>query len=110
MSEKDSLSYIFLQFYFFWRKDSDNISIIQICVTHFCIISNNNGNYAQSFGFSEQFMNGRSDKEEAASSVYNASLPFLKGDERERVKGQLSNIAKDMKEERQQNQSRGFHI
>ena len=34
-------------------------------------------------------MNGQSDKEEAAGTVYNASLPFLNGDERERVKGQL---------------------
>ena len=34
-------------------------------------------------------------------------LPFLKADECERVKGQLSDIAQDMKEERQQSRSRG---
>lgn len=39
--------------------------------------------------------------------MYKASLPFLKSDECERVKGQLSDIAKDMKEDRQQSQSRG---
>ena len=44
-------------------------------------------------------MNGQPDKEEAAGTVYNASLPFLKADECERVKGQLSDIAQDMKEE-----------
>ena len=55
-------------------------------------------------------MNGQSDKEEAAGTVYNASLPFLKVDECERVKGQLADVAQDMKEERQQNRSRGFHM
>ena len=50
------------------------------------------------------------DKDEAAGTVYNASLPFLKVDECERVKGQLSDIDQDMKEERQQNRSRGFHM
>ena len=55
-------------------------------------------------------MNGQLDKEEAAGTVYNASLPFLKGDECERVKRQLSDIANDMKEDRQQNRSRGFHM
>jgi hypothetical protein len=35
-------------------------------------------------------MNGQPDKEEAANTVLNASLPFLKSDECERVKGQLS--------------------
>ena len=48
-------------------------------------------------------MNGQPDKEKVANTVYNASLPFLKRDECERVKGQLSSIAKDMKEDRQQN-------
>jgi hypothetical protein len=55
-------------------------------------------------------MNGHSDKEEAACTVYNATLPFLKADECERVKGQLSDIAQDMKEERQQSRSRGLHM
>ena len=55
-------------------------------------------------------MNGQLDKEEAADTVLNASLPFLKSDEHERVKGQLSDIAKGMKEDRQQNRSRGFHM
>lgn len=58
----------------------------------------------------KRYMNGQSDKEEAAGTVYNASLPFLKRDECERVKVQLSDIAKDMKEERQQKRSRGFHM
>ena len=58
----------------------------------------------------KRYMNGQSDKEEAAGTVYNASLPFLKADECERVKGQLSDIAKGMKEDRQQNRSRGFHM
>ena len=79
-------------------------------------------------------MNGQPDKEKAAGTVLNASLPFLnaaskrepsklahnwpsksgfakgKSDEYERVKGQLSYIAHDMKEERQQSRSRGFHM
>ena len=58
----------------------------------------------------KRFMNSLPDKEEAAGTVLNASLPFLKADECERVKGQLSYIVQDMKEERQQNQSRGFHM
>ena len=37
-------------------------------------------------------------------------MPFLKSDECEKVKGQLSYIVQDMKEERQQSQSRGIHI
>lgn len=57
----------------------------------------------------KRYMNGQSDKEEAAGTVYKALLPFLKADECERVKGQLSDIAQDMKEERQQSRSRGFH-
>jgi len=55
-------------------------------------------------------MNGQSDKEEAAGTVYNASLPFLKADECVSVKEQLSDIAQDMKEERQQSRSRGLHM
>ena len=37
-------------------------------------------------------MNSQSDKEEAAGTVFKASLPFLKSDECEKVKGQLSYI------------------
>ena len=55
-------------------------------------------------------MNGQPDKEEAAGTVYNTSLPFLKADECERVKGQLSYIVKDIKEERQQSRNRGYHM
>ena len=58
----------------------------------------------------KRYMNSQPDKEKAAGTVLNASLPFLKSDECERVKGQLSYIAQDMKEERQQNQSCGFHL
>ena len=58
----------------------------------------------------KRYMNGQSDKDEAANIVLNASRPFLKADESERVKGQLSYIVQDMKEERQQSQSRGFHM
>ena len=125
---------------------SDKNPIIQICVTHFCIIGiisacHNcscfpNGSlsvylpellrgavkavidYVQSgyrsFSYRQEcdvkrYMNGQSDKDEAANIVLNASRPFLKADESERVKGQLSYIAQDMKEEHQQNRSRGFH-
>ena len=55
-------------------------------------------------------MNSQPDKDEAAGTVLNASHPFLKSDECEKVKGQLSYIVQDMKEERQHNQSRGFHM
>ena len=58
----------------------------------------------------KRYMNSQPDKENAAGKVLNASLPFLKSDECERVKGQLSYIVQDMKEERQQSQSRGFHM
>lgn len=58
----------------------------------------------------KRYMNSQPDKEEAADNVLNASLPFLKSDECERVKGQLSYIAQDMKEDRQQSRSRGFHM
>ena len=54
-------------------------------------------------------MNGQPDKSKAADEVFNASRPFLKADESERVKGQLSYIVQDMKEEQQQNKNRGFH-
>ena len=56
----------------------------------------------------ERYMNSQPDKDEAAGTVLNASLPFLKSDECEKVKGQLSYIVQDMKEERQQSRSRGF--
>ena len=58
----------------------------------------------------KRYMNGQPDKDEAANIVLNASRPFLKADESERVKGQLSYIVQDMKEERQQSRSRGFHM
>ena len=54
-------------------------------------------------------MNCQPDKDKAADEVLNASRLFLKADESERVKGQLSYIVQDMKEEHQQNRSRGFH-
>ena len=57
-----------------------------------------------------RYMNGQPDKSKAADEVFNASRPFLKVDESERVKGQLSYIVQDMEEERQQSRSRGFHI
>ena len=58
----------------------------------------------------KRYMNGQPDKNEAANIVLNASRPFLKADESERVKGQLSYIVQDMKEERQQSRSRGIHM
>ena len=57
-----------------------------------------------------RYMNGQTDKDEAANTVLKASLPFLKSDECEKVKGQLSYIVQDMKEERQQSRDRGFHM
>ena len=57
-----------------------------------------------------RYMNGQTDKDEAANTVLNASRPFLKANECERVMGQLSYIVQDMKEERQQTRSRGFHM
>ena len=58
----------------------------------------------------KRYMNSQPDKENAASTVLNASLPFLKSNECERVKGQLSYIVQDMKEECQQSRGRGFHM
>ena len=58
----------------------------------------------------KRYMNSLPDKEDAAGTVLKASLLFLKYEECERVKGQLSYIVQDMKEERQQNPSRGFHM
>ena len=55
-------------------------------------------------------MNSQPDKEKVADTVLNASLPFLKSDEHERVKEQLSYIVQDMKEERQQSLSRRYHM
>ena len=126
---------------------SDKNPIIQICVTHFCIIGiisacHNcscfpNGSLSvylpellrgavkavidyiqsgyRSFTYRQEgdvrrYMNSQPDKEEAADTVLNASLPFLKSDEHERVKGQLSYIVQDMKEEQLQSRSRGFHM
>ena len=68
----------------------------------------------RSFSYSQEgdvkrYMNSQSDKEEAACTVFKSSLPFLKSDECEKVKGQLFYIVQDMKEEQQQNRSRGFH-
>ena len=57
-----------------------------------------------------RYMNGQPDKDEAANTVLNASRPFLKADECERVMGQLSYIVREMEEERQQSRSRGFHM
>lgn len=54
-------------------------------------------------------MNSQPDKDKAADEVFNASRPFLKADESERVKGQLSYIVKDMNEEQKQSRSRGFY-
>jgi len=56
------------------------------------------------------YINGQTDKDEAANTVLNASRPFLKANECERVKGQLSYIVNDMKEEQQQSRGRGFHM
>lgn len=55
-------------------------------------------------------MNGQPDKEETAGTVLMLHSPFLKSDECERVKGQLSYIVQDKKEERQQTRNRGFHM
>ena len=55
-------------------------------------------------------MNSQPDKDEAADNVYNALLPFLKGDECERVKDQLSDIAQDMRGEHLQKRNRGVHL
>ena len=57
----------------------------------------------------KRYMNSQPDKDKAADEVFNASRPFLKADESERVKGQLSYIVKDMNEEQKQSRSRGFH-
>ena len=56
------------------------------------------------------YMNGQPDKDKAADEVLNASRPFLKANESERVKGQLNYTVQEMKEERQQGRSRGFHM
>ena len=64
---------------------------------------------ARQDGDVRRYLNGQLDKEEAATNVYNASLPYLKTDECERVKGQLSYIVQDMKEEQYLSRSHGFH-
>lgn len=48
----------------------------------------------------KRYMNSQPDKEEAAETALKASLPFLKSDECDRVKGQLSYIVQDMKKDR----------
>lgn len=58
----------------------------------------------------KRYMNSQPDKDEAADNVYNALLPFLKGDECERVKDQLSDIAQDMRGEHLQKRNRGVHL
>ena len=65
---------------------------------------------ARQEGDVKRYMNGQPDKYKAADEVFNASRPFLKADESERVKGQLSYIVRDMKEEHQQSRGRGFHM
>ena len=69
----------------------------------------------RSFSYSQEgdvkrYMNSQTDKDEAGDTVLNASRSFLKSDECEKVKGQLFYIVQDMKEEQQQNRSRGFHM
>ena len=64
---------------------------------------------ARQEGDVKRYMNGQPDKDKAADEMFNASRPFLKADESERVKGQLSYIVKDMNEEQKQSRSRGFH-
>ena len=64
---------------------------------------------ARQEGDVKRYLNGQPDKGKAADEVFNASRPFLKADESERVKGQLSYIVKDMNEEQKQSRSRGFH-
>jgi hypothetical protein len=54
----------------------------------------------------KRYMNSQPDKEKAAGTVLKASLPFLKSDKCERVKGQLSYIVQNMKEEHQKSQNR----
>ena len=126
---------------------SDKNPIIQICVTHFCVIGIISAchncscfpnsylsvylsellrgavraviDYVQSgyrsFTFRQEgdikrYMNGQPDKEKAAETVYNASLPFLNREECERVKGQLSAISQDMKEDCLQTRNRNIHM
>ena len=55
-------------------------------------------------------MYSQPDKEKAAETVYNASLPFLNREECECVKGQLSAISQDMKEDCLQTRNRGLHM
>lgn len=58
----------------------------------------------------KRYINSQLDKEKAAGTVLNASLPFLKSDECERVKGQLSDVVQGMKEDCQQSRRRGFRL
>ena len=50
------------------------------------------------------------DKAEAVGTVLNSSLPFLKSDECERLRGQLSYIVQYMKEKSQHPQILRFRI
>ena len=55
----------------------------------------------------------KSDYEKVYSLVTDAfcnAKGLVKGDECERVKGQLSYIVQDIKEERQQGRNRGYHM
>ena len=58
----------------------------------------------------KRYMNGHLDKEKAADTVYNASLPFLNREECERVKGQLFYIVQSMKEELLHSRSRSLNM
>ena len=58
----------------------------------------------------KHYINSQLDKEKAAGTVLNASLPFLKSDVCERVKGQLSDVVQGMKEDCQQSRRRGFRL
>ena len=55
-------------------------------------------------------MYSQPDKEKAARTVLKASLPFLNREECERVKGQLSAISQDMKEDCLQIRNRNIHM
>ena len=84
-------------------------SMVKVCRTLLSVRPRLSFSYRQECDV-KRYMNSQSNKEEAAGTVLKASLPFLKSDECEKVKGQLSYIVQDMKEERQQSRSRGFHM
>ena len=58
----------------------------------------------------KRYMNSQPDKAEAVGTVLNSSLPFLKSDECERLRGQLSYIVQYMKEKSQHPQILRFRI